>query len=36
VRHWTSFYKPLEINPESDDFNYLCYENTSLNFVANF
>lgn len=36
VRRWTSFYKPLEINTESEDLNYLCYENTAVNYVANF
>lgn len=36
IRHWTSFYKPLVINPDDDHANYKCYENTSVNFAANF
>lgn len=36
VRTFKDFYHPLVIDPEDQDNNYKCYENTSVNYIANF
>lgn len=36
MRTQKDFYQPLVINPEDQKENYKCYENTSVNFIANF